>query len=77
MQVDLVDPEEQLLYEIADSRMKRTDVALSYAFAIRQRATDNPDFRKINKAIIERWSMSGLEWIKNRAWKMVGESSDG
>lgn len=32
-------------------------------------ADGKPDWPCINRAILERWSMSGLEWIKRRAWK--------
>lgn len=75
MRVELVDPEGVLLEEIADKRLKREDVALSYAFAIRQ--GEKLDWRKINEAIIERWSPSALKWIKTRAWKIAGHGADG
>jgi hypothetical protein len=55
--------------EVADKRIKRKDVALSYAFALLSAAAkaDSPDWGTINRAILARWSMSGLEWIKKRA----------
>lgn len=69
MRVELVNPEGVLLEEIADKRLKREDVAMSYAFAIRQDA--KLDWRKVNEAIIDRWSLSALKWIKERAWKIA------
>lgn len=62
----MVDVEGQLFYEIADKRITRDDVALTYAFGIRQ--GDPIDWPKVNKAIIERWSMSALKYIKTEAW---------
>jgi coenzyme F420-reducing hydrogenase gamma subunit len=67
--VEMVNPQGAMLDEIADRRMTRDDVAMTYAFAIRQR--DEVDFALVNKAIMDRWSLSALEYIKNKAWKMV------
>jgi hypothetical protein len=69
MRVDLVDPQGTLLDEIADPSMKRKDVAQTYAFAIRQH--DEVDFAVVNRAIVERWSIAGLKWIKEEAWRLV------
>lgn len=65
----LCDPEGTMLREIADKRMKREDVALSYALALR--TPDQVDWPKVNYAIIDRWSPSALRWIKEFAWKQV------
>lgn len=50
--------------------LKQNDIAVTYAMALTSssRGVDNPDWEKINKAILARWSMSGLERIKKRAW---------
>lgn len=58
-----------LLAEIADKRMKQPDVAITYALAIKDGSFD--DWETVNKAIIERWSRSGLEKIKKMAWKKL------
>lgn len=68
MRVELVNPERQLLDEIADPRLKRADVALTYALAMRSVADIH--WQRVNEAIIERWSMSALCWIKERAWRL-------
>jgi hypothetical protein len=55
-----------LLEEVACPAMKRKDVAMTYALALK--SSDKTDWRKVNRAIIERWSLAGLEWIKKQAW---------
>ena len=66
----LGEPERELLRVIADPAMKRRDVAFNYRLASEShRAFGTPvDWPKVNAAIIERWSRSGLEWIKRQAW---------
>jgi hypothetical protein len=70
IQVNLINCTQTLLAEIADKRMKREDVALTYAMAIKSAAQDaeQPDWPLINKAILARWSQSGLGFIKKRAF---------
>ena len=60
-----------LLNEIADKRMKRKDVAKTYALAML--SSDTPNWSVVNQAIIERWSRSGLEYIKKIAWSYMPE----
>lgn len=69
MRVEMVDPQRVLLEEVADPRMTRDDVAQTYAFGLRQ--PDSMDWSTVNKAIIERWSLSALKHIKERAWRLV------
>lgn len=52
----------------------RADVVPLYAVAILCEAFARPpqgktNWQQANAAIIERWSLSGLTWIKNKAWK--------
>jgi hypothetical protein len=63
----MIDPQGQALQEIADPRMKRGDVALTYAFCLRQGETDR--IAEVNRAIMDRWSMAALRYIKGQAWK--------
>ena len=63
--IELADPQGQLLEEIADPRMKRRDVAMTYRLALRSHGVDWP---RVNAAIIERWSMRALSQIKAFAW---------
>lgn len=66
MRIEMVDVEAQLLREIADEDMTRDDVAQTYAFALRQQ--DEVDFPRVNRAIMGRWSLAALKYIKTRAW---------
>jgi hypothetical protein len=68
----LMDPERCLLDEIADKRMTRDDVAVTYAFALRG-DHEQVDWAKVNLAIIERWSLNALRYIKREAWALAGE----
>jgi hypothetical protein len=71
--VEMVDPQGQLLRDIGDKKMTRKDVALAYAFAIRQ--AGEVDFRIVNRAIVDRWSPAALQYIKECAWKLVEEKA--
>ena len=71
MRVELACCESVLLNEIADPAMKRADVALTYAMALRSSEAGIVDWAQVNKAIMERWSKSSLTWIKERAWKIL------
>jgi hypothetical protein len=66
MMVELTNCTETLLREIADKRFKRRNVAKTYALALR--SSEETDWGTVNRAIIDRWSFSALEWIKWQAW---------
>lgn len=66
---ELADCTNFILGEIADKGMKQRDIAATYALCLR--SSKIKDWAKINAAIIERWSISGLERIKTQAWKTV------
>lgn len=68
MHVEMMDIERTLLGEIAEPQMKRADVALTYAYGLR--SSENIDWPKVNGAIVDRWSLSALKWIKERAWAL-------
>lgn len=71
MRIELHNPEAVILSEIADPRMKQSDIALTYAFIIRQQG-DNADYARINRAICERWKgKTALARIKEEAWRRV------
>lgn len=54
-----------LLDEIARPESKRRDVAKTYCLALR--SSEPTDWRAVNTAIIARWSVSALNWIKKQA----------
>ena len=63
----LADPQDQLLTEIADPTMTRRQVALTYRLAALD--PDRVDWPVVNRAIVARWSVSALEWVKREAWR--------
>ena len=68
----MVDPQRQILEELAYPKMTRASVALTYAFALRAAdAGEVLNWPLINQRIISRWSQSALIWIKREAWKRV------
>jgi hypothetical protein len=70
--IELVCTTTTLMTEISLPEMKQTDVALTYAMALR--SSDKTDWSKVNQAIIARWSVAGLERIKKLAWKSSGRT---
>ena len=53
----------------------RDDVAVVYAnLLIKCNALNT--WSEINKEIIDRWSYSGLEYVKTKAWKIAEKKGD-
>ena len=68
LKMELAGCESMLLREIADKRMYQRDIAKTYALAMISSEEPAIDWIKVNRVIIDRWSRSGLERIKNMAW---------
>ena len=66
MIIELFDCTNTLLREILMDEAKQRDIAMTYALALR--SSDPTNWKVVNKAIIDRWSKSGLDRIKNMAW---------
>jgi len=66
MKIELANCTQTLLSEIADKELKQKSVAKTYALALR--SSEKVDWQTVNRAIIERWSIPGLEHIKKLAW---------
>lgn len=66
--IELTQCEKTILGEIADPRMKRRDVAKTYALTMRSSECGAIDWGRVNQAIIDRWSPHALEFIKGLAW---------
>jgi len=73
MKIIMQNCESVLLMECGIKQIKRNDIAITYRFAMEaeKEGRENIDWEKVNMAIIERWSKSGLQYIKNQAWKGV------
>lgn len=69
MKVELMSCEEGIIEEIESGDFTRDEITLTYAFYIS--SNQKPDFGKINRAIVTRWSVSALNYIKKKAWKIV------
>ena len=69
--IALTNCEKTILEEIADKAFTRDNIAQTYAFCIESISPENPDFTKINHAIVERWSTNALIYIKEKAWKLI------
>jgi hypothetical protein len=66
MSVELWCCTQVLIDEIANKKMYQRDIAKTYSLALR--SSYPTDWAKVNEAIITRWSLSGLDIIKNMAW---------
>lgn len=63
--IEIVNAEATLLYEIADRKFTRLSVAKTYALALR--SSEKIDWPAVNRAILKRWSLHALGWIKRLA----------
>jgi hypothetical protein len=57
-----------LLNEIGMKEMKQKQIAQTYRLALASSEAKDMDWKKVNEAIIARWSVAGLNRIKNMAW---------
>ena len=55
-----------LLREAAEPTATRKSIAKLYRLAMD--SSEETDWREVNLAIVDRWSVSGLEHIKQLAW---------
>lgn len=49
----------------------RNELAEEYAVLMRRHGLHWSGYEPINRAILRRWSMAGLRYIKTRAWKLA------
>ena len=49
----------------------RYEAADLYADGLQTYGPDGVDWRQVNGAILRKWTPSGLEWIKRRAWRIA------
>lgn len=71
-----MDRTEALMAEIARAGSTRLSIASVYATGIRAHTTtqgsaDFVDWPTVNGALLKRYTMSGLTFIKAEAWKMA------
>ena len=68
LRIELSNCEWVLLNEIGMKEVKQKSVAMTYALALHSSERGRIDWQKVNRAIIDRWSISGLAHIKKLAW---------
>jgi hypothetical protein len=66
MNTVLINPTRALLDKIEDNKLHKKDISQTYALALL--TPEKIDWEKVNRAIINRWSISALIDIKNWAW---------
>ena len=60
-----------ILKEIQDKSLHQINIALTYKLAIHADPSSKFNWeKKVNKAIIKRWSKSGLLRVKKLAWEL-------
>jgi hypothetical protein len=66
----LMNAQQTILEEIADSRLKQSDIALTYRYLLEsdRDKRESIDWGMVNQAILKRWSKSGLKHVKELAW---------
>lgn len=66
LELEIYNAEATLLYQIAATEARRVDVAKTYAMALR--SPEKTDWSIVNRAIVDRWSLYALRWIKRLAY---------
>lgn len=67
--LELSTPTETVLHEIKDLRLKQKQIAKTCAVIISSGV--DADWKAINAAIVERWSLSARERVLKMAWRKV------
>ena len=70
MPFELTFPEQQIEQELANN-CTQADIAVTYAPCLAHSDVEQLDWARINAVILTRYKKSGLERIKNRAWKIA------
>lgn len=56
-----------ILQDITDKNLTRADIALTYLHCLE--SNEDIDYQRSNKAITNRWGVSALKQIKQKAWE--------
>jgi hypothetical protein len=68
MTFELENTTDTIINEIENLKLKQADVSKTCAIAI---MNNDGDWKRINAAIVKRWSKSGRERVLTMAWKIV------
>jgi hypothetical protein len=71
MIIQMTNCESVLMMECGIPQIKRKDIAITYRLAMEadRDGREKINWGKVNHAIITRWSLSGLQYIKKLAWE--------
>jgi hypothetical protein len=73
--IELSDTTNTLLNELTFKETTQKSVSLTYAFAML--SSEKTDWFKVNQAIIERWSVAGLQRVKTLAHRHAKDITGG
>ena len=65
------------IFTVIEHAKRRDDVVIAYADELLRDGrfsvpvSERVVWRDVNQAIIDRWSESGLNYIKDRAWQLI------
>jgi hypothetical protein len=65
---ELTNRERVLLEATNNPKMKRRDVAQTYAYVLGFSSRDRVNWPRVRAAIVDRWGLSTFKWIKHQAW---------
>ena len=69
MRIELANCTNVLLSELKNPKITQKGIAKTYTLALD--SSERTDWTRVNAAIIEKWSLSGLKRIKEMAWKII------
>lgn len=67
---------EVIVHEISVTKLTQSAVAEVCAMAMMRDGVDSIDWKAVNTAIVERWSMSGRERVLTMAWKIIERAKE-
>ena len=62
-----------MIFTVIERARRRDDVVAAYADELRNDFYNPHEWRRINMAIVDKWSEAGLRYIKGRAWQLLRE----
>jgi hypothetical protein len=71
VKIEMHNPQRQILKEIDEYRMSQKVVAATYGLILALGQEKEVDWAVVNAAIVARWSKSGLNRVKEMAWKFA------
>lgn len=79
VQINLVCCTQVICNELSHRECTQKGLASTYALAIKSelQLADRPDWKIINKAVMDRWGQRGLTRVKRLAWAIIKRHAAG